>query len=58
MRQWCNRCQRFHDCEPVDPDKIAAEMAQQIADDIDAKIVIELIKIATRDKNELRKTDP
>lgn len=58
MKQWCNRCHRFHDCEPVDLDKILKELAQQMADEIDAEIVIELIKIATRDKNELRKTDP
>lgn len=44
-RIWCTRCKRFHLNEPVDPDKIAAEMAQQIADQIDEEILQELLAL-------------
>lgn len=41
-RQICKRCGVVHTQEPVDPEKIAAEMARQIADQIDAEILEEL----------------
>lgn len=58
MKSWCNRCRRFHDCEPVDPDKIAAELIQQIADEIDAAILNELLALDNKEQShEIRKTD-
>ena len=43
---WCQRCRRFHKDEPVDIDKIAADMAQEIADEIDREILEELVALA------------
>lgn len=45
-RIWCERCKRFHIDEPVDIDKIAADMAQQIADQIDREVLEELLAMA------------
>lgn len=44
--QPCGRCGKIHTGPPVDPDKIAAEMAQDIADQIDAEVYRELASLA------------
>jgi hypothetical protein len=35
MKKWCNRCNRYHDSEPVDPQKIIDEHANELARQID-----------------------
>jgi hypothetical protein len=43
----CPRCGKVHDCEPVDPDKIAKEHAKEIADAVDADVLKKLYDLAT-----------
>lgn len=40
---WCSRCHKWHLDLPVDPDKLLADLSEQIAQDIDASILMELL---------------
>jgi hypothetical protein len=42
VKKWCERCNRYHDAEPVDPQKIIEKHAKDIADEIDRMVIEEL----------------
>jgi hypothetical protein len=44
-RIWCQRCKCWHKDEPVDVDKIAADLAQEMADTIDQEILNEILAL-------------
>jgi hypothetical protein len=49
MRKWCERCNKYHNAESVDPEKIARDHAQELADEID-RMVMEKIKNEKQDR--------
>ena len=54
MREPCKRCGVIHTCEPADPKKILAKMAEEIAKDIDRELLAEMLKNSRLpDKKEL-----
>lgn len=52
MKSVCKRCGVVHQQKPVDPEKIAMKLAQELADDIDKHIMEKLIG-----KNRIRHGD-
>lgn len=40
MKKWCERCNRYHDGPPVDPDKIADDAAAALAREIDKQALL------------------
>lgn len=56
MKNWCKRCNRYHDAEPVDPSKIAEGHADALAKEIDQMVLASLhmsdkgYKLSTHEK--------
>lgn len=42
---WCNRCNRYHNSDPVDPKKIIEKHAMDIAKHIDQEVIESLKSI-------------
>ena len=43
MKKWCQRCNRYHDAEPVNEQKIIESHAKDIAKEIDRMVLASAI---------------